>query len=172
MASSKECASRALQGWSALLIFAAYASLSPVRSRAEQGKAQPARTDRHDLVALPLGLDLPHPPPTSPLQSRHHTSRIMSQLAARFAVPVGLGLMALQASLYDVPGGYRAVMFDRFAGVKDKVGCLLCCTPSCRSTNNHNPLTLFLDRPRMRALTSSCPGSSVPSSTMSASSPG
>lgn len=27
--------------------------------------------------------------------------------------------MALQASLYDVPGGYRAVMFDRFQGVKD-----------------------------------------------------
>ncbi len=43
----------------------------------------------------------------------------MSTLAARFAVPLGLGVMALQASLYDVPGGYRAVMFDRFQGVKD-----------------------------------------------------
>ncbi|PWN50956.1 putative prohibitin PHB1 [Violaceomyces palustris] len=44
----------------------------------------------------------------------------MSNLAARFAVPLGLGVMALQASLYDVPGGYRAVMFDRFKGVKDQ----------------------------------------------------
>ncbi|KAN0060783.1 Prohibitin-1, subunit of the prohibitin complex (Phb1p-Phb2p) [Thecaphora frezii] len=44
----------------------------------------------------------------------------MSNFAARFAVPIGLSVMALQASLYDVPGGYRAVMFDRFQGVKDK----------------------------------------------------
>ncbi|CCF51427.1 hypothetical protein NDA18_005076 [Ustilago nuda] len=43
----------------------------------------------------------------------------MSNLASRFAVPLGLGFMALQASLYDVPGGYRAVMFDRFQGVKN-----------------------------------------------------
>ncbi|WFD42355.1 Prohibitin-1, subunit of the prohibitin complex (Phb1p-Phb2p) [Malassezia psittaci] len=34
------------------------------------------------------------------------------------AVPLGLGAIALQASLYDVPGGYRAVLFDRFTGVK------------------------------------------------------
>jgi len=31
-----------------------------------------------------------------------------------------LGLTALQSSLYDVPGGYRAVIFDRFQGVRDK----------------------------------------------------
>lgn len=36
-------------------------------------------------------------------------------------VPLTIGLVTLQASLYDVPGGYRAVMFDRFSGVKDKV---------------------------------------------------
>lgn len=41
-----------------------------------------------------------------------------------FAVPLGIGALALQASLYDVPGGYRAVMFDRFQGVKDQVSCL------------------------------------------------
>ena len=28
---------------------------------------------------------------------------------------------AVQASLYDVPGGYKAVMFDRFSGVQNKV---------------------------------------------------
>ena len=35
-------------------------------------------------------------------------------------VPLGIAAF-LQASIYDVPGGFRAVMFDRFSGVKDKV---------------------------------------------------
>lgn len=34
------------------------------------------------------------------------------------AVPLALGAAVLQSSIYDVPGGYRAVMFDRFSGVK------------------------------------------------------
>ena len=34
------------------------------------------------------------------------------------AVPLALGAAAIQASIYDVPGGYRAVMFDRFSGVR------------------------------------------------------
>jgi len=36
-------------------------------------------------------------------------------------VPAFIGASVLQASLYDVPGGYRAVMFDRFSGVSDVV---------------------------------------------------
>jgi hypothetical protein len=40
-------------------------------------------------------------------------------------VPLGLAVAVAQASIYDVPGGFRAVMFDRFAGVKDKVCKLL-----------------------------------------------
>jgi hypothetical protein len=36
-------------------------------------------------------------------------------------VPLGIAAALAQASIYDVPGGYRAVMFDRFAGVKDQV---------------------------------------------------
>ena len=36
-------------------------------------------------------------------------------------VPAGIAAALFQASIYDVPGGYRAVMFDRFSGVKDKV---------------------------------------------------
>jgi len=36
-------------------------------------------------------------------------------------VPAGIAAALLQASIYDVPGGYRAVMFDRFSGVKGKV---------------------------------------------------
>lgn len=37
---------------------------------------------------------------------------------SRALVPAAFGLALVQASIYDVPGGYRAVMFDRFAGVK------------------------------------------------------
>ncbi|KAF9454907.1 hypothetical protein P691DRAFT_792029 [Macrolepiota fuliginosa MF-IS2] len=40
--------------------------------------------------------------------------------AGRLLVPLGITVALVQASIYDVPGGYRAVMFDRFAGVKDK----------------------------------------------------
>lgn len=39
-------------------------------------------------------------------------------------MPLGIAVAVVQASIYDVPGGYRAVMFDRFSGVKDKVGLL------------------------------------------------
>ena len=39
-------------------------------------------------------------------------------------VPLGVSIAVFQASLYDVPGGYRAVMFDRFSGVNNKVGSL------------------------------------------------
>jgi len=39
--------------------------------------------------------------------------------ASRIVVPLALGAAAIQASIYDVPGGYRAVMFDRFSGVKN-----------------------------------------------------
>ena len=36
-------------------------------------------------------------------------------------MPLGLAAIAVQSSLYDVPGGFRAVMFDRFTGVKATV---------------------------------------------------
>lgn len=38
----------------------------------------------------------------------------------RLAVPLAIGAAAIQASIYDVPGGYRAVMFDRFSGVRNE----------------------------------------------------
>ncbi|KAF8587362.1 hypothetical protein K439DRAFT_1652345 [Ramaria rubella] len=44
----------------------------------------------------------------------------ISQAASRLFVPIALGVTAVQASIYDVPGGYRAVMFDRFQGVREK----------------------------------------------------
>ncbi|KAH8100577.1 band 7 family-domain-containing protein [Cristinia sonorae] len=42
------------------------------------------------------------------------------QLVNRLIVPVGIAAALVQASIYDVPGGYRAVMFDRFSGVMDE----------------------------------------------------
>ncbi|KAI9748136.1 MAG: Prohibitin-1, subunit of the prohibitin complex (Phb1p-Phb2p) [Lichina confinis] len=39
----------------------------------------------------------------------------------RFAFPVAVGLTLAQASIYDVKGGTRAVIFDRLQGVKDDV---------------------------------------------------
>lgn len=36
-------------------------------------------------------------------------------------VPLGIAAVVLQNSLYDVPGGFRAVMFDRFTGVQKEV---------------------------------------------------
>lgn len=38
-------------------------------------------------------------------------------------VPLAIGITGIQASIYDVPGGYRAVMFDRFSGVRNIVSC-------------------------------------------------
>ncbi|RDL40298.1 putative phb1 prohibitin 1 [Venustampulla echinocandica] len=39
----------------------------------------------------------------------------------KFAVPLAVGASLVQASIYDVKGGTRAVIFDRLAGVKDTV---------------------------------------------------
>lgn len=43
----------------------------------------------------------------------------LNSFLSRFAVPLGVGFVAAQAAIYDVPGGQRAVIFDRFSGVKD-----------------------------------------------------
>ena len=37
------------------------------------------------------------------------------------AIPLAVGASFLQASIYDVKGGSRAVIFDRYSGVKDTV---------------------------------------------------
>ncbi|KAK4686756.1 prohibitin 1, partial [Tremellales sp. Uapishka_1] len=41
-----------------------------------------------------------------------------AQTASRLFIPVAIGATVVQSSLYDVPGGFRAVMFDRFSGVQ------------------------------------------------------
>jgi prohibitin 1 len=39
----------------------------------------------------------------------------------KLAVPAAIGVSIAQASIYDVKGGTRAVIFDRLSGVKEKV---------------------------------------------------
>jgi len=39
----------------------------------------------------------------------------------KLAIPFAIGFTFAQASIYDVKGGSRAVIFDRLAGVKDQV---------------------------------------------------
>lgn len=39
----------------------------------------------------------------------------------RWAIPAAVGVSLVQASIYDVKGGTRAVIFDRLSGVKDEV---------------------------------------------------
>lgn len=89
--------------------------LTSVSVRGSEGLSSAQTEPRSSTVDYPSLHLLPYLATLSFLES----IRTMSNLAARFAVPLGLGVMALQASLYDVPGGYRAVMFDRFAGVKN-----------------------------------------------------
>eukprot|EP00316_Scyphosphaera_apsteinii_P006013 CAMPEP_0119311954 /NCGR_PEP_ID=MMETSP1333-20130426/24522_1 /TAXON_ID=418940 /ORGANISM="Scyphosphaera apsteinii, Strain RCC1455" /LENGTH=275 /DNA_ID=CAMNT_0007316469 /DNA_START=56 /DNA_END=883 /DNA_ORIENTATION=+ len=48
------------------------------------------------------------------------TGQALTNLA-RAAVGLGAGASLLQASIYNVEGGYRAVMFDRLRGVQNKV---------------------------------------------------
>ncbi|SAM01523.1 hypothetical protein [Absidia glauca] len=40
------------------------------------------------------------------------------QVIAKWAIPVGLAVGGVQSAMYDVQGGYRAVIFDRIQGVK------------------------------------------------------
>src|ERR1700730_13101196 len=39
----------------------------------------------------------------------------------KYAVPLAVGISFAQASIYDVKGGTRAVIFDRLSGVKEQV---------------------------------------------------
>jgi prohibitin 1 len=55
----------------------------------------------------------------------HHRKEVMAQqflgLIYRLAVPAAVGVSLVQASIYDVQGGKRAVIFDRLSGVKEDV---------------------------------------------------
>lgn len=48
------------------------------------------------------------------------TERLLNRLAG-LLIPVGIGVSVVAASMYNVPAGHRAVIFDRLAGVKQQV---------------------------------------------------
>ncbi|CAG79135.1 band 7 family-domain-containing protein [Yarrowia lipolytica] len=48
------------------------------------------------------------------------SNRLLGVLTT-IAIPVGVGITLMQSAMYDVRGGYRAVIFDRLAGVKQNV---------------------------------------------------
>jgi len=51
---------------------------------------------------------------------------------SKMAIPAAAGVALFQASIYDVKGGNRAVIFDRLSGVKETVcNNLLSCRRSC-----------------------------------------
>lgn len=57
-------------------------------------------------------------------RDRLPSSTIMANTLAalyKFAIPTAIGLSFVQASIYDVKGGTRAVIFDRLSGVKETV---------------------------------------------------
>ena len=54
-------------------------------------------------------------------QAKFTTMAAPLQAVYKYAVPVAVGFSLAQASLYDVKGGTRAVIFDRLSGVKDQV---------------------------------------------------
>jgi hypothetical protein len=59
-------------------------------------------------------------------------------------VPVVIGATLVQSSLYDVPGGYRAVLFDRFSGVQPNVSvALLWLTTSADNAGNRRRNTFL-----------------------------
>jgi len=55
-----------------------------------------------------------------PLPTRRYVAAYTPKLKLT-PVPLAIGAAVIDASMYDVPGGYRAVMFDRFSGVKPNV---------------------------------------------------
>jgi hypothetical protein len=71
-------------------------------------------------------VDCHHPPHRHDcLHVCTHSTATMAQFASRFAVPAGIALVAAQSSLVSVYGGQRAIIFDRFQGVKEQVSAKL-----------------------------------------------
>ncbi|RCK64305.1 Prohibitin-1 [Candida viswanathii] len=48
-------------------------------------------------------------------------SQRFADVISKIALPAGLTIALVQASMYDVPGGQRAIIFDRLKGVEQKV---------------------------------------------------
>jgi hypothetical protein len=64
---------------------------------------------------------LPEPQSDQAGQVKHNMAASGLGFISRTAIPAAIGVSLLSASLYDVKGGTRAVIFDRLAGVKETV---------------------------------------------------
>ena len=75
---------------------------------------------RHVAVATPLPTLTRYVLDASFLGSRQMASAASNALTklAQAAVGIGAGVSLFQASIYNVDGGFRAVMFDRLTGVQ------------------------------------------------------
>lgn len=61
-------------------------------------------------------------PPEPPVRNQIILAMASSlSLIYKYAIPVAVGASFVQASMYDVKGGSRAVIFDRLSGVQEKV---------------------------------------------------
>ena len=58
---------------------------------------------------------------TKPLFLYHFIMASALGAVYRYAIPIAIGASFVQASIYDVKGGSRAVIFDRVSGVKENV---------------------------------------------------
>lgn len=82
------------------------------------------REHHHKLASFknkPAERPLPqHIPPISSLRSSEMAANALNAVY-RWAVPTAIGFSLASASIYDVKGGTRAVIFDRLQGVSDQV---------------------------------------------------
>jgi len=74
-------------------------------------QAQTTPRDLHPLT---------HPSPNSPYSTATMAANALNQVY-RYAIPTAIAFSFASASIYDVKGGTRAVIFDRLSGVKDQV---------------------------------------------------
>lgn len=76
------------------------------------------QTTKGDSHTTPLNKKL-----TSPPSHTHFATMAANALnqVYRYAIPTAIAFSLASASIYDVKGGTRAVIFDRLSGVKDTV---------------------------------------------------
>lgn len=98
--------------------FSASARRRPARSSTAASSKQLQRGEqtRHEIRPPPARQQ--HRPP--PIHTLNMAANALNTIY-RFAIPLAAGVGLAQASLYDVKGGNRAIIFDRLSGVREGV---------------------------------------------------
>ena len=102
------CCSRS-EGWIAVLIEVAQIAKTLTSSRTPQNGKQQNPTSTFPAVFR------------ESIPSNQATMANALNAVYRWAIPVAVGYSFVQASIYDVRGGTRAVIFDRLQGVKEEI---------------------------------------------------